>query len=398
MNSVTFNNSKFALPSTMMVVYHYLKSYLQNNFLRRRRNEKIAGRETSGINQQNIRALKRRKEKYSAAPSAREILSNLFQTFHGWLLSPCRFAARLVWFRYSLIFSFLILFLSIAVKAQPIPDTSKDDKPPLVVEGVNESDVFGVGRSVVIRGTVKKGAMSFGGDVIVEGTVEGDVATIGGSVWQKEGSRIGGDVIILGGAYHHGKSEPGRSPNSTTIIYAGYEQELRSLMRDPTTIVTPHFSLTFFGQRVLAILFWFIISLALTAVTPNSVSRAVARLHLSKMRVAFIGILAALVSTFGVIYSLHYLPTAISVLMSLLVLILVLLSYIFGRVVIHAATGRWIQKRFLPDGNNSESIALLLGAAFWTIALSLPYIWPLIVALLMSASLGISLTARYRGQ
>lgn len=382
----------------MMVVYHHLKPYLQNNFLRRRRNEKIAGRETSGINQQNIRALKRRKEKYSVAPSAREILSNFFQTFHGWLLSPCRFAARLVWFRYSLIFSFLILFLSIAVKAQPIPDTSKDDKPPLVVEGVNESDVFGVGRSVFIRGTVKKGAMSFGGDVIVEGTVEGDVATIGGSVWQKEGSRIGGDVIILGGAYHHGKSEPGRSPNSTTIIYAGYEQELRSLMRDPTTIVTPHFSLTFFGQRVLAILFWFIISLALTAVTPNSVSRAVARLHLSKMRVAFIGILAALVSTFGVIYSLHYLPTAISVLMSLLVLILVLLSYIFGRVVIHAATGRWIQKRFLPDGNNSESIALLLGAAFWTIALSLPYIWPLIVALLMSASLGISLTARYRGQ
>lgn len=288
------------------------------------------------------------------------------------------------------------LFLAIIAQAQHSTDTFKDDKPPYIVEGISESDVIAVGQSVVIKGTVKKGAVALGGDVIVEGVVEGDVAAIGGSVRQKEGSRIGGDVIVLGGGYHHGKTAPGRSENSTTIMFAGYEQELRNLMRDPTTIVTPHFSFSYLGQRVLAILFWFIISLALTAVTPNSVGRAVARLHLSKARVAIIGVLAALVSTFGVVYSLHYLPTAVSVLLSLLVLILVFLSYIFGRVVIHAATGRWIQRRFLPDGNTSESIALLLGATFWTIALSLPYVWPLVVAVLMAGSLGISLTARNR--
>ena len=297
--------------------------------------------------------------------------------------------------RLLLAFSFL-LFLFVITQAEPIPDTSKDTKPPLVVEGVNEGDVFGFGQTVIIKGTIKKGAMSFGGDLIVEGVVEGDVATIGGSVWQRDGSRIGGDVIVLGGAYHHGKNAPERSPSSTTIMYAGYEQELRNLMRDPTTLVTPHFSFSYIGQRVLAILFWFILSLALTAVTPNSISRAVARLQLCKMRVALIGALAALVSTFGVAYSLHYLPTAISVLLSLLVLILIFLSYIFGRVVIHAATGRWIQRRFLPDGKHSESAALFLGAAFWTVALSLPYIGLFLIAILMAASLGISLTARHR--
>jgi hypothetical protein len=291
--------------------------------------------------------------------------------------------------------SFLLL-LAIVAQANTFPEPNKNEKPPLVIEGINESDVFGIGQSVIIKGTVKKGAMSFGGDVIVEGTVEGDVATIGGSIWQREGSHIGGDVIVLGGAYHHGKTAPGRSETSKTIMFAGYEQELRNLMRDPTTLVNPHFSLSYLGQRVLAILFWFVLSLALTAVTPNSVSRAVARMQLNKMRIALIGILAALVSTFGVVYGLHYLPTAIGVLGSLLVLILLFLSYIFGRVVIHAATGRWIQKRFLPAGRHSESIALFIGAAFWTIALSLPYIWPLIVGVLMAASLGISLTARHR--
>jgi len=297
------------------------------------------------------------------------------------------------------LYLFLVLVIfAIIIKAEGAHDVSKDDKPPLVIEGVNESDVFGMGRSVIIRGTAKKGAMSFGGDVIVEGVVEGDVATIGGSVWQKEGSRIGGDVIVLGGAYHHDKKAPERNKASTTIMFAGYEQELRNLMRDPTTIVAPHFSLAYLGQKVFAVLFWFVISLALTAVTPNSISRSIARLQLNKIRVAVIGCLAALVSTFGVIYCLHYLPTAISVLVSLLVLILVFLSYIFGRVVIHAATGQWLQKKILSEGKHSETVALLLGATFWTVASSIPYIWPLTVTFLMATSLGIALTSRYRQQ
>jgi hypothetical protein len=67
---------------------------------------------------------------------------------------------------------------------------------------VTDSTVFGIGNSVTLPGTVKQGAMSFGGDVIVEGVVEGDVASIGGDVIQRPGSRIGGDVIVLGGTYH----------------------------------------------------------------------------------------------------------------------------------------------------------------------------------------------------
>ncbi len=293
---------------------------------------------------------------------------------------------------------FAIILLAVITKAEGVPTLSKDDKPPLVIDGVSESDVFGIGRSIIIRGTAKKGAMSFGGDVIVEGTVEGDVATIGGSVWQKEGSRIGGDVIVLGGAYHHDKKAPERQSASTTIMFAGYEQELRNLMRDPTTLVAPQISFSYLGQKVLAILFWFVLSLALTAVTPNSVSRSIARLQLNKMRVAVIGCLAALVSTFGTIYCLHYLPTGISVLISLLVLILVFLSYIFGRIVIHAATGQWLQKKLFNEKKHSETLALLLGATAWTLASSLPYIWPLTVAFLMATSLGIALTARYRTQ
>jgi hypothetical protein len=76
--------------------------------------------------------------------------------------------------------------------------------------------------------------------------------------------------------------------------------------------------------------------------------------------------------------------------------LLILVAFLFGRVVIHAATGRWLQRTLLAEGRQSESMALLLGVIFWAGILSLPYLWPLVVAGLMVTSLGLALTARYR--
>ncbi|HEV2913040.1 MAG TPA: hypothetical protein VGX92_06970 [Pyrinomonadaceae bacterium] len=284
-----------------------------------------------------------------------------------------------------------------AAAAPSAPAASvQDTVAPLIVEGMESGDVFGLGRSVEIRGRVEHGAISFGGDVIITGRVEGDVATIGGSVIQREGSYIGGDVIVIGGAYNHGKSAPGRNPASTTVMIAGYEQELREVMRDPKTLLTPRWSLLYAGMRVLAVLFWFIVSLALTAATPGAVSRAAARLQLTNLRVAVIGFLGSIVVAFGVPLSLRILPTMLSVLVVITAVLFLTIAYLFGRVVIHAATGRWLQRLILPEGKHSESVALLLGAGFWAVVLSLPYVWPLLVAGLVVTSLGLALTARYR--
>jgi hypothetical protein len=295
----------------------------------------------------------------------------------------------------------LLVMMVICVQAQQQQSTvegvtAQDTVAPLIVEGEATGDVFGLGRSVEIRGHVQHGAISFGGDVIVVGRVEGDVATIGGSVIQREGSFIGGDVIVIGGAYHHGKSAPGRNPSSTTLMVAGYEQELRALMRDPSTLLTPRFSMFYVGMRLLAVLFWFIVSLALTAATPGAVSRAAARLQLTNVRVAIIGFLGSIIVAFGVPLSLRVLPTMVSVLVVITAVLFLTVAYLFGRVVIHAATGRWLQRRLLPEGKHSESVALLLGAGFWAVVLSLPYVWPLLVAGLLVTSLGLALTARYR--
>lgn len=288
-----------------------------------------------------------------------------------------------------------LLVLMTAVYAQTSQSPQTEEKVVLV-NGVTDSTVFGIGNSVRITGVVKQGAMSLGGDVIVEGEVEGDVATIGGSVIQLPGSRIGGDVIVLGGTYRAEGSPINRNPASTTIMIAGYQQELRDMMRNPSGLFTPRWSPTYLGTRFLVVLFWFIVSLALTAVMPGTISRGVARLQLTSLRVAAIGLVGVVVLFFGAMLSLYVLPEPIRVLIGLLALLLLLVASVFGRVVLYAATGRWLQRKYVSFGKNSEAVALLLGTGFWVLLTSLPYVWPFMAAFILIISFGLALTARYR--
>src|SRR5687767_2060904 len=266
----------------------------------------------------------------------------------------------------------------------------------IVVNGVSDSTVFGVGNSVRITGTVKQGAMSLGGDVIVEGVVEGDVATIGGLVIQLPGSSIGGDVIVLGGTYRADDVSARRNPKSMTIMYAGYQQELRDMMRNPTGIFSPRWSPTYLGTRLLVILFWFIVSLAFTAAMPGTISRGVARLQLTSLRVAAIGLIGCIVLFVSVLLCLWIMPEPVRVLVGLLALMLWVVASLFGRVILYAATGRWLQRKYVPLGKNSEAVALLLGTGFWVLLTSLPYVWPFMAAFVLIISFGLALTARYR--
>lgn len=288
-----------------------------------------------------------------------------------------------------------VTFMVGAIQAQNVP-TPTPTESPYIVDGVTETMAYAIGHSLKITGTVRNGAIALGGDVIVQGTVEGDVAAIGGSVIQLEGSRIGGDVMVLGGAYRHADGTPNRNPAAMTIMYAGYEEQLRNIMRNPEDLLAPHWSAGYIGFRVLAILFWFIVSLALTAAMPGTISRGIERLQLSSLRVAVIGVVGALVIGVCVPFALHYLPTPISVLVGLMALLLILVAGLFGRVIIYAATGRWLQRKLFGIGKKSEALALLLGTTFWMILSSLPYIWPFVVAVVLVTSLGLALTARYR--
>ena len=273
--------------------------------------------------------------------------------------------------------------------------SAQNAKETLVISGTNEGPVVGVGKSVRITGSAQE-AVSLGGDVIVEGVVDGDVAAVGGSVILKSGARIGGDVMVTGGSYRSEDPHPNRNPEAMTMMYAGYEQELRNMMNNPSGIFSPRWTSTYLGTRLLVVLFWFLVSLGFTLVMPGAISRGVARLQLTSLRVAAIGLIGLIVLLGIVPLCLWIMPQPVQVMVGLLALLLLLVSGVFGRVILYAATGRWLQRKYLAIGKNSEAVALLLGTSFWVLLTSLPYVWPFIAVFMLILSFGLALTARYR--
>ena len=283
------------------------------------------------------------------------------------------------------------LLLTLSMLAQT--SLSQPDEKTLIVDEASEMNIFAFGKTVIIKKSAK-GVLVFGGDVIIEGKVAEDVGAVGGSVIQKENAFIGGDVIILGGTYRHDSPTPLRNPDKETIMYAGYEEELRNLTNNPAQIFSPHFSWSFLVQRLISVLFWFLISLALTTIAPGAVSRAVARFQLSTLKVFGFGTIGIFLTTFGVMLSLGFLPNYIGAIVGLMALVILLLAYVFGRVALQASTGKWLQKIFLPEKKQSETIELFIGAFVWSVILSLPFVWTFAWVALLIASLGLVLTAR----
>ncbi|MEZ5425306.1 MAG: polymer-forming cytoskeletal protein [Pyrinomonadaceae bacterium] len=284
----------------------------------------------------------------------------------------------------------LIGFLSIYAQTEI---ATQPDEQTLIVNDAPEMEVYSFGKNVIIQKEAK-GVLVFGGNVTVEGRVTGDVAAIGGTIIQKKDAYIGGDVIVFGGTYRPESPNPLRNAEKETVMIAMFEDEIRNFTQNPAQIFSPSFSLQFFAQRLLSMLFWFIISMALTTIAPGAVSRSVARFQLTSIKVLGIGLVGFLLTTIAVVGSLSFLPNYVSAILIPMAFILLLLSYVFGRVALQVSLGKQIQKRFFPENKHSETLAILIGVLIWTVFLSLPYLWMVGLFVLISASVGLVLTAR----
>ena len=294
-------------------------------------------------------------------------------------------------FRQTLFAALLVLLIGAPIFAQAV--ISQPDENTMIVEDAGEMEIFAIGKTVIVKKRAK-GVLSLGGDVIIEGRVTEDVAAIGGSVTQKKDAFIGGDVFVFGGTYSHDDAAPQRNAGKETIMIAAFEDELRSLMQNPSRIFAPDWSWSFFAQRLLSVLFWFIVSLVLTTLAPGAVSRAAARFQLSALKVFAIGLPGIFIMTFGVLASNKFLPGYLTAVACLMAFVLLMLAYVFGRVALQVNTGKWILKKIFPRKSASETSTLLTGAFVWTLFLSVPYLWTFALFVLLAASLGIVLTAR----
>ncbi len=268
-----------------------------------------------------------------------------------------------------------------------------DDGQSLIVDDARDSEVIAFGKNVIVKKHAKL-VFAFGGNVTVEGVVDTDVATIGGSVIQKEGGSIGGDVIVLGGTYSAESKQPLRNAEKETVVIGVFEEELRNFGQNPSAILSPSFTWGFLAQRTLSVLFWFVLTFAVTTISPGGISRAVARFQLSATKVIGIGIAGLLVSSVGIGVIVNLLPGYLGGTLGLMMLFLLILAYIFGRVALQVSLGKLLQRHLVPERNQSETVAILIGVVAWTAILSIPYVWTAALIVLFAASIGLVLTAR----
>ena len=299
-------------------------------------------------------------------------------------------------FRLSSVDALLVLCLlhlfSFAVFSHPEISTSEDDTT-VIVNDAPEQEVYVIGKSVVVKKQAK-GVLAVGGDVTVEGRITGDVATIGGNIIQKDGAYIGGDVIIFGGAYKPESQAPLREQGKETVMFGVFEDELRSFGQNPSQIFSPSFSVGFLIQRLVLALFWFLISIVITTIAPGAVSRAVARINLNTLKVSALGAGALIITSSVIIAGVILLPNYLAATLALMGMLLLILGYVFGRVALQVSLGKLFQKHLLSENNRSETLAILIGVAIWTILLSLPYVWLLGLFAVFAVGIGLVLTGR----
>lgn len=281
---------------------------------------------------------------------------------------------------------------SVAVSATPEISTS-EDQTTVIVNDAPDQEVIVIGKSVIVNKRAK-GVLAIGGDIVVEGRVEGDVATVGGNIIQKENAYIGGDIIVFGGAYKPESQTPLREPGKETVMFGVFEEELRSFGQNPAQIFSPELTLTFVAQRLVVALFWFVISIVMTTLAPGAVGRAVARVHLSPLKVAGIGAGAFLLVMVLIIGGALIAPNYLGATLALMGMLVLLLGYVFGRVSLQVSLGKLVQKHFLSEHNRSETLAILIGVLLWTLLLSLPYVWLIALFAIFTVGIGLVLTGR----
>jgi hypothetical protein len=271
--------------------------------------------------------------------------------------------------------------------------TVDEENQTLIVDDAPDMKVIAISKNVIVKKRAKE-VLAWGGNVTIEGSVEGDVATIGGSIVQKENGFIGGDVIVFGGSYSSESAKPLRTEGKDTVMFGMFEEELSAFAKDPSRILKPDLSVSFLVQKLLAALFWFLVTMAAATITPGALSRSIASLKLSALKIGALGAGGFVVACIAVIVGLTFLPEYLAAVVGLMSFALVMLAYCFGRVVMHVSIGKFLLARLLPDARPSESVSILCGVLVSIVIVSLPYVWPLALFAFFSIGTGLVLTAR----
>jgi hypothetical protein len=294
------------------------------------------------------------------------------------------------WSSFTFVLAILLIFASPA-KAQTV-EPKPSPKSLVIQPDEVAADVIVHGQDVIVLGRVTGVVLVLGGDATIAGRVEGDAAIIGGSLVQRDGGFIGGNVVVMGGRYEPGVGPSLRRPEATTVVIAEYGDDLRELFQRPwRSLLIPRLTAFYLGQRLLSLLFYFLLALLLLAIVPTQLMRAIDALKTRYLSISLIGLVGLLLTGWLMMLAVQKLPLVLATSILLFVIVIMLGMYLFGSLVVHLLVGRWVQ-HWLSRGRDRSNInALLYALALLAIVFSVPVIGILVWIGMAILSFGITL-------
>jgi hypothetical protein len=213
-----------------------------------------------------------------------------------------------------------------------------------VAAGESQDNVFTLGGSAVVDGTVRQSVVAIGGTITVSGEVGEAVVGIGSRIVIKSTAVVKGDVVTLGGTL---EKEPGCTIRGDTVYVKGSEFGEKLFKGG---LIKGLFSFAFIPViliiKLVGIFVWLILALVGAALFPKQIALASGELRKSFWTVFAIGLLAHIVFAGLVIFAALLSIILIGIPLLLALIAAAVIIKIFGRVVLLSFFGDSLLRAF----------------------------------------------------
>jgi len=209
---------------------------------------------------------------------------------------------------------------------------------------VAPQSVVGVGEAITLDHDVEGSVEVLGGSVAVQGTVHGDLIAFGADVVLEEGSRIEGDLFVLGGTLR-GVSETNvggdvYAPASVVSALEGVSKGGRTIM----AAASQPFSLVTLALKISLLLGWFVVAIVVTLVMPREVRASSLEVRASPFHSFFLGLVAFTSFVLTAIVFSYLIPYVVGILLLIVLGLFAIVTKVYGMIAVIHAIGTMVAR------------------------------------------------------
>jgi hypothetical protein len=265
------------------------------------------------------------------------------------------------------------------------------NKDIVIESGEAQDNVFTVGGSIHIKGTVKKTVIAIGGSIVIEGEVGEAVIGFGSKITLKPTARIQGDVVCFGGSLN---KSPGTTIDGDTIYFRADEgigkliQE--GLLGRSGLSLIPFLIIL----RLIMAFIWFILAVLLVALFPRQIKFGSDQIRQAFWPIFGTGLLSIVIFSGLLVFSalLSLALIGLPILVSLIIIGIII--KIFGQVVLFYWFGETLYKAFKRKPT-PPFLAVTLGFVLVTILGLIPILGALFSLALSIIGWGVVLRTKF---